>query len=89
MIIKADELKGTTVHEIMSELRNNEELMDELRGHNVPIGDKMEAIASHIYYTDEDYDTDLQGAAQSDPIQSLMLAVEHFRCRRDLYFSSL
>ena len=58
MIIKTSSIKSTEIREIIQELETNKELMDFILGNNLSTGDYLETIASHIMYTDTDYDTD-------------------------------
>jgi hypothetical protein len=58
MIIKVNAIKATTISGIMSELRTNPDIMDVIAGHNLRGGDAIEAMASDLYETGEDIDTD-------------------------------
>lgn len=57
MIIKSSDIKSVTLKEIMVELYNNLELMDEIVSYNLRGGDYLEAIATELYYDDNDIDT--------------------------------
>lgn len=58
MIIKINSIKSNTINGITSELYDNEELMDIIRGQNLRGGDAIEAMATDLYNTGMDIDTD-------------------------------
>jgi hypothetical protein len=57
MIIKIEDITGNTVRDIIEELENNADVMDIIRGQNLRGGDALEAMASDLFETGEDIDT--------------------------------
>ena len=58
MIIKASNIKGETVKDVIDELYAMPEVMEFVRGYNLPAFDVIEAMATKIVYDDADIDTD-------------------------------
>ena len=58
MKIKVSEIRNDTINGIMSELYDNSDVMNIIRGYNLRGGDAIEAMASDLYYTGDDIDTD-------------------------------
>lgn len=58
MIIKSSEINSTDIKGIIEELEDNPDVMNFIRGHNLPSFDVLEAMASKIFYDDSDIDTD-------------------------------
>ncbi|GEM_PF-4815836 len=58
MIIKVNSIKGTDVKTVIDELYAMPEVMEFIRGYNLPAFDVIEAMATKIVYDDADIDTD-------------------------------
>lgn len=58
MIIKASEIKGTDVEAVIDELYAMPDVMEFVRGYNLPAFDVIEAMATKIVYDDADINTD-------------------------------
>lgn len=58
MIIKASNIKGETVKDVIDELYAMPEVMEFVRGYNLPTFDVIEAMATKIVSDDADINTD-------------------------------